>query len=181
MSQDVQAILPELTSPAVFPAVFDSAGKVITQKEEYLALNYQGFIAIMVDAIQQQQEIIEHQQQQIDELRSLVQGGGYNPVQNPVNEQEVTLTNTEVIVLDQNAPNPFTNQTIINYYIPADATHVQIEFFDMNGKMIKTTEVADRGNGRLIVYAGELRDGVYSYSLVVDGKVIDTKRMIKTE
>jgi hypothetical protein len=32
----------------------------------------------------------------------------------------------------------------------------------------------------LVVYAGELRDGVYSYSLIVDGKVIDTKRMVKT-
>ncbi len=181
ISQDVQTILPELTSPAVFPALYDSMGKVISPKEEYLALNYQGFIAIIVDAMQQQQEMIEAQQQQIDQLIALTQGQQYNPMPNNVNEQEVTLSNLEVVVLDQNSPNPFTNQTVINYYIPQDAGVAQIQFFDMNGKMIKVTGIEERGAGRLVVFAGDLRDGMYTYSLVVDGQVIDTKKMVKTE
>jgi hypothetical protein len=174
ISQEVEQVLPELTKQTTTPAVYDSLGKVVIAQQEILTLNYNGFIAILTKAIQEQQ-------QQIDYLTSLVQGQHHNPDQNNVNEQEVTLSNTEVIVLDQNAPNPFTNQTTINYYIPEDASVVQIQFFDMNGKMIKVMEVMDRGAGRLLVYAGELRDGVYSYSLVVDGKVIDTKRMIKTD
>jgi hypothetical protein len=180
ISQEVQEILPELTKQTTAPAVFDSVGKEITAQQDILTLNYNGFIAILTGAIQEQQKLIEAQQQQIDQLMNMMQGGQNNPVQNHVNENEVILNNSEVIVLDQNSPNPFTNQTNIHYYIPQEAVNVQIQFFDMNGKMIKVSDIQDRGEGLLVVYAGELRDGVYSYSLIVDGKVIDTKRMVKT-
>jgi hypothetical protein len=181
ISQEVQEVLPELTKQTTITPIYDSTGKVVTPAKDVLTLNYNGFIAILTAAIQEQQKLIEAQQQQIDQLTALVQGQTYNPVNNTVNEQDVTLTNNEVVVLDQNAPNPFTNQTIINYYIPQNVSVVQVQFFDMNGKMIKLVDISERGAGRLVVYAGDLSDGVYSYSLIIDGNVVDTKKMVKTE
>ncbi len=38
-----------------------------------------------------------------------------------------------------------------------------------------------KGKGSLNVFANDLTNGVYTYTLVVDGKVIDTKKMIKNK
>ncbi|MBS1647671.1 MAG: hypothetical protein JST67_10055 [Bacteroidetes bacterium] len=48
----------------------------------------------------------------------------------------------------------------------------------MNGRQIKTVDVT-KGKGQLNVYANDLTSGAYSYTLIVDGKIIDTKKMIK--
>ena len=44
-----------------------------------------------------------------------------------------------------------------------------------------TCRVHDRGHVAVKIQANELNAGMYIYSLVADGKVIDTKRMILTK
>ncbi len=39
-------------------------------------------------------------------------------------------------------------------------------------------EIEDKGMGQLNIDASNLSAGMYSYSLVVNGKVIDTKKMM---
>jgi hypothetical protein len=48
-------------------------------------------------------------------------------------------------------------------------------------KIIKAVELVDKGNGTLHVYASNLSTGIYMYSLIADGKVIDTKKMVCTK
>jgi hypothetical protein len=43
---------------------------------------------------------------------------------------------------------------------------------------MQTVKINERGFGEMIVYAEKLSSGIYSYSLITDGKVIDTKKMI---
>jgi hypothetical protein len=93
----------------------------------------------------------------------------------------VNLSDVNTIVLNQNVPNPFAEQTIITYDIPAINNSAQILFYNTNGLLIKTAEIKTIGSGQLTVFANDLSNGVYSYSLIVDGKVIDTKRMIKQQ
>ena len=45
--------------------------------------------------------------------------------------------------------------------------------------MINTVEITTKGEGSLLVYGADLSSGIYNYSLLVDGKVIETKKMIK--
>lgn len=40
-------------------------------------------------------------------------------------------------------------------------------------------DVRERGNGQINVYANDLSSGIYTYSLLADGKVVATKRMVK--
>ena len=83
------------------------------------------------------------------------------------------------IVLDQNIPNPFAEQTAIGYFLPDDVKKAQVLFHNADGKLINSVEISERGKGLLNVYADDLSSGVYSYTLIADGKVIDTKRMVK--
>jgi hypothetical protein len=90
---------------------------------------------------------------------------------------DVELGN-EAIALSQNFPNPFEEKTVVNYYIPIDVADAQIRFIDLMGNVIKTVNIQTRGEGSLNISASNLRKGVYTYSIVADGRVIESKQMI---
>jgi hypothetical protein len=182
ISQEVKTVLPELTATVILPELKDKEGKTTRARQEYLGLNYNGFIAILAKGMQEQQDVIEKQgeaikkqQEQIDELKALVmaQSGA------SADKQAVELSDKNVVVLNQNVPNPFAETTVITYNIPENFSNAQMLFYDSSGKLIKTVDIAKKGKGVLNVFANDLSSGVYSYSLVVDGKVTDTKKMMK--
>ena len=84
-------------------------------------------------------------------------------------------------VLYQNEPNPFDVATEIRYFLPADMQNAAIYIYDMNGTQIQKHSIAKAGEGSLTIQANELQAGMYLYSLIADGQVIDTKRMILTK
>jgi hypothetical protein len=48
----------------------------------------------------------------------------------------------------------------------------------MMGKVIIETKLAN-GYGTISVDTQDIPSGIYSYTLIVDGKIIDTKKMMK--
>lgn len=91
----------------------------------------------------------------------------------------ITLNNRNAIVLDQNVPNPFAEQTTINFSIPETVKKAQIHFYDGNGRFMNSVEVTERGLGSITVFGSDLSSGVYTYTLVADGQVVATKKMMK--
>lgn len=91
----------------------------------------------------------------------------------------VTLSSRSTIVLDQNLPNPFAEQTVINFSIPSTVVKAQIHFYDGNGKLIQSVDVTERGAGSITVFGSDLSKGTYTYTLVADGQIVATKKMIK--
>ena len=79
--------------------------------------------------------------------------------------------------LFQNTPNPFTERTEILFSLPDDARNAYIYIFDMTGKMLRQIPV-DSSMQSVAINGYELSAGIYLYSLVINGKEIDTKRMI---
>jgi hypothetical protein len=94
--------------------------------------------------------------------------------------QQVTLASGKAI-LYQNNPNPANDETSIGYYLSDGTVSAQIVFFDMYGKEIKRVDLENRGNAKLDVNTKDLDAGIYSYSLIVDGKVMDTLKMMRTK
>ena len=85
------------------------------------------------------------------------------------------------LVLYQNSPNPFSVSTKIEYYLPADVQKATIYIYDMNGTQLKSIPLNQKGNGSITINGSELKAGMYMYTLIADGQVIDTKRMILTD
>ena len=79
--------------------------------------------------------------------------------------------------LKQNAPNPANLNTVISFYVPANAERALIKITDSKGSSLKTYS-ASRGEGRLNIKAGDLPAGIYNYSLYVNNKLVDTKQMM---
>jgi hypothetical protein len=208
IAQEVQSVLPSLVKQSVQPGSFDEHGNYKANPTAYLALNYNAIIPINTQAIielnqkvENRDAIIVKQQATIDDLNarlsklenclsgilpSLCQMSQSIIETNDVKQQEqlraqlsIKLLNRSSIVLDQNVPNPFSEQTVINFSIPKSVQKAQILFYSGEGKLIQTVNVAERGLGSLTVFGSDLSSGVYTYALVADGQIVATKKMIK--
>lgn len=87
----------------------------------------------------------------------------------------------ESIMLGQNFPNPFSNSTTINFFLP-EASEVTFEFFNSNIEIVKKVEDVEypAGKNEILFEAENLPAGIYFYRLKV-GKFIEVKKMVLTE
>ena len=51
----------------------------------------------------------------------------------------------------------------------------------MNGIELMIKDLSDRGDLKITIDVSTLQKGMYLYTLSVDGKIVDSKRMILTE
>jgi len=89
-------------------------------------------------------------------------------------------TNTTAI-LYQNTPNPFTNTTIIRYYLPEDTKTASIQVTDLQGKLLEVFSIRKPGEQQVSIDGGRLPAGTYMYTLFADGARVDSKKMILTK
>lgn len=82
--------------------------------------------------------------------------------------------------LFQNTPNPFTGSTIIRYSLPEDVSDALICVFNMQGSMLSQTPVSGSSD-RITINGSDYGPGMYIYSLIVNGREMDSKRMILTK
>ncbi len=174
LMKSVEKKAPDPTStlknpkPDITQTMMEKSGESISFK----ALNYTELIPIIIKGMQEQQQtisslnsIVAQQQQQINQLLAL-------------NAASLKTTGTGTASLIQNAPNPFNNATTISYTLPQKYTTAQIIITNNSGNTLKTINVTGNGNGTVNVDASTLAAGAYSYSLLVDGKLISTKQMV---
>jgi hypothetical protein len=188
IAQDVQKVVPEVVMNT------DTSG--------LLAVQYQNLTALLIEAIKEEDSIIKIQKLRMDSLQNQIasccsssqQGtmksnsgtnsgstgnnstGGVN-----MSSSDLSTLSNSAAALYQNAPNPFSQQTSIGYFIPTSSQSASIMLFDLQGKLLKPIAVTNYGNSAITINGNELSPGMYVYSLVVDGKIIDTKRMILTQ
>ena len=91
---------------------------------------------------------------------------------------EESVSDVDMVRMDQNKPNPFSESTVISLNIPQESQTANIYIYDMSGKQVQSLSVGERGETNITVYASDLAAGMYIYTLVVDGKVAVTRRMI---
>ena len=151
---------------------------VYTDSNGMLSVNYIELIPLLISTVKQQNAQIKEQDLRISELEKPL-GGKTRSARHAASSPEA-MEATEAVLL-QNTPNPFSEQTEIGYTLPNDVQDAAIYIYDMQGVQLQKHELASRGSGTLAISGGTLRAGMYLYSLVADGKLIDTKRMILTE
>jgi hypothetical protein len=174
-AQQVATVIPDL---------------VKTDKTGKKSLNYSGIIPFLTKALQEQQVHIEHQDSVIQQLVSTVNGCcASNIVARPNNNntdgatkttQEIKLSLPLSISISEARPNPNNGKAEIDYYVPSNTSSAKIIFNDMMGRTFSEVTLV-KGYGTISVDTKELPNGIYSYTLLVDGKTIDTKKMMKQD
>lgn len=195
LAHEVAATFPELTREVAQPLT--SPEELAAGEEEaflkFTGVNYVGFIPHLTQAIQEQQDQIQTQQSEIkkqqdelDELRAMNRellarltrleaqmADGDLPAPTKV----LPLSNAQ---LHQNAPNPFTKNTRIAYFIPEQTQRATLEIIDLSGRTLKTIVIDTRGEGQIELEAYALSAGQYTYRLVLDGHAIAARQMVLT-
>lgn len=141
------------------------------KSEEYLALDPSQITFMLVNAIKDQQKVITELQEDVKNLK-------INGVNNVSNTSSLLISGSEKALLSQNTPNPFTSNTSIEYFIPSSSKTAEMIFTDITGKTIKSMSINHIGQGSLDVSIKEMPIGIYSYSLVVDGSSVVSKKMV---
>jgi len=88
---------------------------------------------------------------------------------------------SELIILGQNYPNPFSDSTTISFFLPEEE-EVTFEIFNSNIETVKKIEDAEyqAGKNEIVFNAEGLPPGIYFYRLKL-GKFVDVKKMVITE
>ena len=139
------------------------------------SIRYAEFVVPLVKAVQElsvmneeRQKRIEQQQEQIDQLlKQLGKQGG--------------ILNASEFLLLQNDPSPSTSNTEIKMVLPGTVISATIIVYNLEGKQLKELKVSQRGDAAVTIPGNEFPAGMYIYTLIADGKVIDTKRVILTK
>jgi hypothetical protein len=163
LAQEMEKIIPEV---------------VRTSVNGTKAIAYTDLIAILVEGMKEQQSEIDSLK---NEVASLSIKSSSSPSKVQSNSTNISLDEISPAVLYQNIPNPFNTTTTIGFYLPNTVNAATIYVYDMNGVQLKSYPITERGKGNVIIQGSELIAGMYLYALIVDGKVIDTKRMILTK
>lgn len=155
--------------------------KDITQKSSkgYLGLDYDEIIPFLVEAIKEQQTMINEQQAMIEEMRAAGFGTEKSVPYN--NRAETPTSQSDMPRLFQNNPNPYKENTQIAYYLPENTVSASLMLFDLQGTLISTHALPGKGQGTFLLNAGSLKAGMYHYTLVANGEAVDTKKMILTQ
>jgi len=186
IAQEVQPLFPEIITE-------------ISNKEEggenLIGIAYNRLPPILIAGMQEQQVIIDElrstndelrstneiQQTEIDDLKTrltkieaLLQG---NTVDQRLSTENLTLTDAR---LEQNHPNPFTESTLIRYFIPEGIKKAELQITNAAGKVLKEVPITNRGAGQTNIEAQSLNTGSYFYTLILNGKALATKQMILT-
>ncbi|MDR1729863.1 MAG: tail fiber domain-containing protein [Prevotellaceae bacterium] len=173
LAQELKEIFPDLVNQ-------DSAG--------YYSVNYIGLIPVIIEAlkdqrseIEEKQIRIEKQQIQMDEqreqIKQLVKLMGIKSIDKKAFEENGIES---IPMLLQNTPNPFNRATEIGYFIPETVGSANIYIYDVNGIQQRNISISERGSGVTVLQATALQAGIYFYTLICDGKPVDTKQMILT-
>ncbi len=160
IAQEVQKVLPEV--------VVGKEGDI--NNYETLGVVYDGMIPVLIEAVKEKDNEISKLKQQLSAIeKALIDKGILSSVD--VSNEESNL--------QQNIPNPFEKETIINYTI-AKSGNVKIEIFDINGKFVKmlVDEYKDKGDYFVKINGENLSTGKYFYKLTLDDIII-TRSAIK--
>ena len=173
IAQEFEKIMPEAVGEFDW-ANMNAEGELTTDVENYKYVQTEAIKYILVNAVKEQQAIIESQEERLNKLEEqlaiLLEG----------NNQSIDISggDTSKAVLGDNYPNPFGTQTDIRYFVPEETQNAVLNVFDNSGKLIRSVKITERGNGVLNVNFSDMPAGIYNYQMVVDDKLVATKKMI---
>lgn len=194
VAQELQKVAPHMVSTFKFTTADDGGieyidgrpdgSKVTRTEHEYLKINASSLKWITVNAIKEQQQVIEDQsakiatlEKELSEIKVLL--SELNPANTPRSSQTIELGS--VSELYQNQPNPFTETTRIQYTLSKNVQKAVLQITDMSGKILKVVQLDNTISGEVMIKAQELNPGTYFYTLIADEQILGTKKMILTK
>jgi hypothetical protein len=159
IAQDVEKIFPDI---------------VYTNDQGIKGIALAELIPVIVEALKEHDEQIIALKKEIEKISSKSNTKSASINQNSTNVFETAN-------LSQNIPNPFSESTKINMFLPSEIVSAIIYLYNMQGVQINKFTIHERGATSVTIEGFTLDAGMYLYTLIADGKEVDTKKMILTK
>ena len=156
IAQDMQIIAPYTVGEFMDQ---DSTGK----QKKYLDYDGSAIVYMLVNAVKELKAQNDLLRQEMTVLRQAL--GKHVPTETDAR-------------LYQNFPNPFGNATVIQFYIPDQVSSAELKIYAVNGQEVWSQRILQRGEGSVEIAKQTLAEGSYVYNLVIDGAVVDNKKML---
>ena len=137
-------------------------------KDGFYGLRYGDFIVPLVKAVQELSKKNDSLEERVKALEAMIMN------------HTLTSSNISASSIEQNAPNPFSANTVIRYHIPLSSGPAKVLLTDEKGALIKTYDLTDKSSGQLVLDGTALAAGTYQYSLWINNVHIDTRQMVIT-
>ncbi len=148
------------------------------------SIQYAAFVVPLVKAVQELDKTTIELKKQNEELRELneliisVLSEEQQQKLNSLRKEKLIPEDESGGLLFQNNPNPFTDKTVIKFYIPVKAHQAVIKIYNADGKEINTYSITSKGKGQIEINGNTLAAGTYSYVLIVDQNIVDSRQMV---
>jgi len=160
---------------------YQFSGVHIPQNDkDVYALNYSEFVVPLVKSVQELSKQNDELKSMLASLQSQIDALKNVSVSSSDSKMEANINNVTGAQLYQVAPNPFSQKATISFKLPSNVSNAQLVIADATGKTVKTYKLSN-GSTQQDVYANNLAAGVYHYSLVVNGKMMESKQMVITK
>ncbi len=186
IAQDLEKVLPNLVKESTVTIkdykTNNEDGTEKSHEVSFKAVNYTELIPIMIKGMQEQAKENEQLKNQNADLETrLAKLEAMMTAGKSIADGKLQNVELSSASLEQNVPNPpVGNATRITYNIPKAAIKAELILTDVYGKKLKQITLTNKGKGNVNVDTSGLAAGTYSYTLLVDGKVIETKKMVVT-
>lgn len=165
IAQEVQDVVPEAVS--------------YLEEDDVYTIDYMTLIPLLIKTVQEQQMQIEELQMALAPDNAAFATPTFSSA--PLNGNPAETVTAAGNKLWSNVPNPFKQETRIRYALTEDVREAQLCIYDLSGKQLSCHRLNDRGESEFVLRAASLNPGIYLYSLIADGQVVDTHRMVVTE
>ncbi len=139
----------------------------------YWGIRYAELTVPLIKAVQESAAENQQLKSRVEKLELLVQ----QLQQNNTGNASAIKYNSAILL--QNQPNPYSQSTLIQYDLKQANQKASIEIRDGKGSLVKLIALQQvAGKGRITIAANELAAGTYTYSLLFNNSVADTKLMV---
>lgn len=154
---------------------FDFSGVAAPRNDkDFYRISYADFVVPLVKAVQELSGANDSLKAMVSDLSAQLL-----TIQQQLKKINQSLVAGDIPVLKQNAPNPFEKNAVIAYSLPSNTQKALLTITDVQGRVLKNVALNNsKGPGQAVIHAGTLPAGIYYYSLVINGKLIDTKEMV---
>jgi len=160
----VQDVLPQL---------------VIEDTDGIRYVDYNSIVSLLVVAVNELKGQVDALTAQLDGTAPALYAPARAP--QPATGLDDVAAGLAVPALHQNIPNPFSADTHIRCTLPESVVQADLYVYDLQGHQVKRIAVEQRGDTSVTIAGSELQAGMYIYTLIADGREVDSKRMILTK
>ncbi|MFN8394941.1 MAG: hypothetical protein U0176_09865 [Bacteroidia bacterium] len=143
------------------------------------------------EEIRTQRKTIDALMNRLDRLEGIVNGccnvaNSGAPATTNANEAHDTslvgnaATSKDRNRLDQNAPNPFHENSVIRYYVAEQAPNTYLRIVTIEGIEMARYPIEHQGEGQITIMGNTLSGSLYLYELIVDSEMVASRKMVLT-